>query len=173
MRSLGGLVRKAVFLLAFTTSTLGGQQMHALRITSSVPKVMFLDVAGAAPNVQVIRDGAQNALHLRLSRGAVQIPLVLRSNTAYELSVQSSEGVEIRVAGVQPLAGTEHIVPGALNVSVAVPVSASSVPKTILQGPRISNGGNNSTPNNALLVEVETVVSFEAELTIWMRPATQ
>ena len=62
MRSLGEFLPKAVFLLAFTTSTLCGEQIHALRFTSTVPKVTFLDVAGAVPNVQVIRDGARLGL---------------------------------------------------------------------------------------------------------------
>ena len=162
-----------MFLLALTAGTLSGQQTRAVQIVSRVPKVTFLDVVGAPSNVQIIRDGEHSVLRLRLAQGNIRIPLVLRTNTDYRLLVQSSAAVEISAPGVRPFAGTERMTPGALNVSLAELGSVNSVPRTILQGPRISSGGNNSTPNNALLVELEATVPMDAEMTVWIEPAAQ
>jgi hypothetical protein len=164
---------KAMFLLVITTSPLLGQRIH---IVSNVPKLTSLRVAGAPPEVQVIEEEL-GMVHLRLHRpggGALRIPLIARSNTKYQLSVQGSDGVEVRVVEVKPFAGTQYVMPGAWNVSLTAPVSTSHSARSILEGPRISNGGNNSTPNNALLIVVETKhPGMDAELNLLMEPTAK
>jgi hypothetical protein len=160
-----------VCFLLVTTSCMLGQQ---LRIVSNVPKLTFFRLAAVPPDVQVIGEEVANAVHLRLRRpagGVLRIPLVARSNTAYQLSVQGSEGIEIGVSEVRPFAGTEYVMPGALNLRLEAPVSTSRIPVSILEGLRISNGGNNSTPNNAVLIELEAKVSnVDADLILLMKP---
>jgi hypothetical protein len=147
-----------------------------IRIVSNVPKLTFLRLGSAPPNVQVFGQETMNAIHLRVRRpadGVLLIPLIARSNTAYQLSARGSEGIEIHVSGVKQFAGAEYVTPDAENVRFAAPVSISQIPTTILEGPRISKGGNNSTPNNAVLIELEATVStVDAELILLMKPVT-
>ncbi len=159
-----------VFLLVTATGTVFGQQV---RVAGSVPKHIFLRVAATSREVQVANDaiGMVN-LHVRPADGVSVIPLIARSNTAYRLSAQGSEGVELRVTAVKPLSSTEHLVAGATTVLVTGPVALTRSPQTILEGPRISNGGNDSTADNALLISVEVNGhETDALITLSMVPA--
>ena len=158
------------FLLAITTGTAFGQQM---RVAGTVPKHTFLRVAATPREVQVANEsiGAVN-LHVRTADGVSVIPLIARSNTAYRLTAQGSEGVELRVTAVKPFAGTEHLMAGAATVLVTGPVALAHFPQTILEGPRISNSGNDSTVDNALLIHVEVNGrQTDAVVTLSMVPA--
>ena len=159
-------------LIASTTGTLFGQQVH---IVGNVTKHTFLRAA-VSRNVQVVEDETTGilSLHLRPADGAVVIPLIARSNTAYRLTVQGSERVEVRVTAVKPFAGAGHLMPGATNALLTGPVAVTRLRQTILEGSRISNGGNNSTPDNALSIDLEiNAHDKDAELILSMEPGAR
>jgi hypothetical protein len=161
---------RLIFLLIVTASPLFAQQV---RVLLNIPKVTSLRVAAASPEVQVIDASTTNRLLLRVHRpvsSSVIVPLVVRSNTAYQLSVSGPESVQFRVVAVKPFAGTEHLMPGAESVHITGPIGTSVLPVTILEGPRISNGGNDTTPTNALMIELEvTSLDANAEVTVLMK----
>jgi len=159
-----------VWLLVITTGTLLGQQV---RFLANIPKHTFLRVAPAPGDVQVVGNESTGIvrLHLRAADGVLAIPLIARSNSSYRLTGQGSEGIEVRVTAVKPFAGVEHLIAGSASVRLTGPVAVTQVPQTILEGPRISNGGNNSTADNALLIQVEVNShDVDAELTLFMEP---
>jgi hypothetical protein len=169
MRSLWGLAI-TVFLLVLTTGTVFGQRVH---IVGSLARHTFLRVAATPREVQVANQSAEMVnLHVRPASGVSVIPLIARSNIAYRLTAQGSEGLQLRVTAVKPLAGTEHLRSGAATALVTRPVALTRFPQTILEGSRISNGGNDSTTDNALLIQVEVAGhESDADLTLLMVPA--
>jgi hypothetical protein len=79
--------------------------------------------------VQVIDASTSNRLLLRIHRptsGPVIVPLVARSNTAYQLPVQAPKSVQFRVVAVRPFGGTEHLMPSAESVHVTGPMELAN-----------------------------------------------
>jgi hypothetical protein len=165
MRSL---YATSIFLLVAAIEPLFGQQVH---IVTNVPGQTLLRVATAPRGVDAVADGTRVKLHLRPADSSRIIPLIARSDTPYRLTGLGSQGVELRVKGVKPLAGTGHLMAGAASVFLTGPVATTHSAQTILKGPRISNGGNNATADNALLIELEVKGhDTDAELTLLMEP---
>ena len=153
-----------------TTGTLLGQQV---RVVLNVPRHTFLDVTTTLGDIEIARSELTGTLHLRLRHAAngVVIPLIARSNNPYRLTVQGSEDVDVRINAVRPSAGVQHLAPGAASVLLTGPVAVTHTPQTILEGPRISDGGNNSTADNALRIELQVSThDTDAELTLSMEP---
>lgn len=93
------------------------------------------------------------------------VPLEIRTNTAYELTLTltSSEGpVPTILASIGALrAGGALVSPRALEVTNAnspVDLSRSVAPTAVLNGRRISIGGNFATPTNALVADLNITV---------------
>jgi hypothetical protein len=159
-----------VILILSTSSALLGQRVH---IVGNVTGHTFLGVAGAPRDVQVVGNETMGLINLRVrpADGVVVIPLIARSNTAYRLTVRGSEKVEVHVSAVKPLASAGHLMTGAANPVVSEPVPVTRSPRTILAGSRISNGGNDSTMDNGLLIELEVNAhEANADLTLSMEP---
>jgi len=161
----------SIFLLVAAIQPLFGQRVH---IVANVPGQAFLRVGTAPRGVEVVADGPMVKLHLRPADGIRVIPLIARSNTPYRLTGRGSKGVELRVTGVKPSAGSRHLMAGAANVWLPGPVATTDLPQSILEGPGISNGGNDSTADNALLIELAVNGhGTDAELTLLMEPAVR
>lgn len=120
------------------------QQSQQIRLSLQVPKSGSLALmnSAAAPSQQV-------TVHVRRSEAAdlSVIHLMARSNSAYRLRVEPS-ALRLGRVTVSPNAGGARLMPEATSVR-----TFSDVPN-ILEGPRISNDGNNSTPDNALVINV-------------------
>ncbi len=159
----------SILLLVAAIEPLFAQQVH---IVTNVSRQTFLLVGTTPRDVEVVGDGSMVELHLRPADGMRVIPLIVRSNTPYRLTGRGSNGLELRVTAVKPLAGTGHLMAGAASVRVSGPVATTHLPQTILEGPRISNGGNDWTADNALLIELEVGGhDTDAEFTLLMEPA--
>ena len=139
------------------------QQRQQITLSLQVPKSASLALmnSAAAPSQQI-------SVHVRRSDsgGPSIIQFLARSNSAYRLRVEPS-AVRFGTVTVLPNAGGARLMPGAANVR-----TFSELPD-VLEGPRISNGGNNSTPDNALVINVpiefpegvlEADVNFRMEL---------
>jgi hypothetical protein len=119
-------------------------QQNQIRVTLQVPKAGSLALvnSGLAPSQQV-------SIHVtrpESGEGPV-IRLIARSNSRYRIQVEPS-AVRLGPAFVAPNAGGSRLMAEATNVRIF-----SELP-TLLEGPRISNGGNNGTPDNALVISV-------------------
>jgi hypothetical protein len=120
------------------------QQSQQLRLSLQVPKTGSLGLMNS-PAAQ----SRQVSVHVRRSDSSdfSVIQLLARSNAAYRIQVGTS-AVRFGKASVSPNAGGARLMPDATNVR-----TFSELPD-ILEGPRISNGGNNSTPDNALVINI-------------------
>ena len=116
--------------------------------------------------------GGVNSVDLTLSEtgsggpSLVAIPLEMRTNEAYalELLLISSEGcapaITASIGSVR--AGGSAVAPRATEVSVhnaSIDLTGRGNPVTLLRGPRISAGGNFTTPGNALSVDLNLSIS--------------
>lgn len=161
----------ALSLLLFAVSALA-QSTGAVQVAIRIPAVGFVDLDRNSEAAEVLRPaqpGPVSMVQVRVRSGAsgrVVILLLLRSNTAYQLFVraQPSESVSGRPSTVSPVlvvpnAGGRHVMPGGSQARTATAVLRSMGQEDLLlEGSRISCGGNNDTPDNALLIQLEVTL---------------
>ena len=136
---------------------LGGSCLFAqipaarFQISGRTTKAGSLSLAQQAP--AGLRQ-VQIRLHPSLER-TIDVPLIVRSNSPYRLIVKSSVPVRAFLKSVDPNGGTTHLTPEAISVhAIEAEVPASPGEITLLEGPRISTGGNDSTLDNAVRLTV-------------------
>ncbi len=119
------------------------QQRQQVTLSLEVPKV------GSLSSMNAPATSRQVAVHVRRpdSSDEAIVQLLARSNAAYRIVVDAST-VRVGKASVSANAGGARLMPDATIVR-----TSSELPE-ILAGPRISNGGNNSTPENALIINI-------------------
>ena len=174
----------AIVVLAFVPCLLlDAQQSQQLRIDLQVPRAGFLGFSGANSSVEFVGSNADSRqVSVRVRRadtgGVYIVQLLARSNSAYRILVGTSaaaaEKIRIGNIAVSPNAGGARLSPGATSArTLSAPLSVATDEVRILEGPRISNGGNNNTPDNALLISIplefqqdalDTDLSFRMEL---------
>ena len=120
------------------------QQNQQIRVSLQVPKAGSLALMnpGSIQSQQV----SVHVTHPEAGDSVV-VQLLARSNSRYRIQAGPS-AVRIGRISVAPNAGGSRVMPDAGNVVVSSDFS------NLLEGPRISNGGNNGTPDNALVVSV-------------------
>jgi hypothetical protein len=142
------------------------------RITGQIPCAGRLEFAERS--VQALGPGQSARLRLRPEGENAVVRMLVRCNCAYHLDAQVAGTGErqLRIISVSasPWSGTGHLRPGAtagqLQTSAVTPLGG-----TFWSGPAVSKGGNNSTPDNAVLVqsvlspaepggEIELLLSF-------------
>jgi hypothetical protein len=155
----------AILVLAFVPCLLlDAQQNQQLRIDLQVPRAGFMGFSSANSSVEFVGSNADSRqVNVRVRRsdaGGVHIvQLLARSNSAYRILVGTSaagaERVRIGNIVVSPNAGGARLTQGATNArTLSASLSATPDEVRILEGPRISNGGNNGTPDNAVLISI-------------------
>jgi hypothetical protein len=91
----------------------------------------------------------------------VTVPLIARSNSPYRLLVKSvttqdsANPLQVILRSIDPSAGTRHLMPDATAVRAGGQLAVANGETTIAEGPRISNGGNDATIDNAIRLSVE------------------
>jgi hypothetical protein len=153
------------------------QNTGAPGVTGNVAASVFVALGSTPDEVRVIEEQTANGpLHFSVRRSdrspAIMIPLIARSNTPYRVSVRSSNGVRVRFVRAMPLGGGERLMPNALNVRAMEGPANQEAFVPICEGPRISRGGNNTTVNNALLLQLEVDLPDElatADVTLMMQ----
>jgi len=169
---------RVLVILFLSASSLAAQVSHGgFQISARIARGGSLALAAADPERvlgSAIPGLKQVQVRLRPSSGnrIVTVPLIARSNAPYRLAVKSDAPLRISVTSATPNGGSAHLMADATNVR-AVPIELVEALEevTIVQGPRISSGGNDLTVDNAirlaLEVEFPQTVS-EAELIVTM-----
>jgi hypothetical protein len=128
-----------------------------IHVITSIPPAGFLGVVKTSPAVEQI------GTFLRVRKeDETSISFIARSNTSYRLlarvlSVKGAGQTGIRVKGDSAAAagGGSRLMPGALTVQLTeAEIDASSLGMAVASGPRISREGNNSSPDNAIVIRV-------------------
>lgn len=169
-------MRSGLLLLILITSvpTAGAQvSTGQLKITLQIPKVASLSLAEADSSVQSVGGAAPGDLgqvRLRVMPAgtrSVTISLLARSNTPYRLRVKChsvealqeirrNHSVRVGARSVDSNAGRAHLMLDATNVRMmSGEISSTEDEITVLEGPGISNGGNNATMDNAIRITLE------------------
>ena len=108
-------------------------------------------------DLNVVNNGSTVRLTLSSTDAEVRVPLLVRSNTGFKISVESQTESEtavlahLSVIDVRPTGSL--VSPEVVNALVSSEVDLNtSQPLLVLSGPRVSLGGTLNSPNNALQV---------------------
>jgi hypothetical protein len=167
IRKFGRLATLAACLLLMAVPvTAQGPASGQMQIMVRVPRMASLSLASAEGTAQLLAvpGPTGSVLHLRVRRSAGQgqavVYLLARSNAAYRMVVRlggSAAGqapLAVRPIEVAANAGGARLLPGAGAVrATAAQIGGLQPQAIVLEGPSISRGGNNSTPDNALLIK--------------------
>lgn len=142
-----------------------------IRVTGQIPCAGLLAPAGA--DAGLLLQGAGSAVLVHAPPGRAGFTLSLRTNCRYRLVAAPLSGSQLQVVEgtVSAAAGGAHLTPVALQVSIT-PVVLGTAPVACAAGQRVSNGGNNLTTDNAILLRIvvesagpeEAVARFSLEL---------
>ena len=168
IRQFGRLATLAACLLLMAAPlTAQGPASGQMQIMVRVPRMASLSLAGAegAAQLLAVPGPTGSVLHLRVRRSAGQgqavVYLLARSNAAYRIVARLPGGgavsqtpLAVRPIEVAANAGGARLLPGAGAVrATAAQIGGLQPQAVVLEGPSISRGGNNSTPDNALLIK--------------------
>ncbi len=142
------------------------------RVSETVAISVLPDLTPGQPDMQVVRNG--NTAQIFVSGDdskapVIRVPLLVRSNSGFKISavVESTTAkltqlsvIDVRAKGnlVSPLAVSELKVSQPLDRKLEERTSELrnpldiSNPMLVLTGPRVSLGGTNDSPNNALQI---------------------
>jgi hypothetical protein len=160
-----------------------------IQVSGRIPKMVSLALSSTDTMAQPVASSTDGngQVRLRLQQVAgvrtITATFLARSNTAYRLRAISSavqrvrraQPLRTRVTSVDVNGGGSWVMPDAKNVIFSpAEFSESADEGTLLQGPRISRGGNNATVDNALRITLEIQLpeeSTEEEILVKMEPA--
>ena len=179
--ALGARLRFAALLLLLLSGSGFAAQIPAARfqISGRTLKTGSLSLAlsdsSIAP-VQASNGSRQVQVRVRPSPSdrSITVPLIARSNSPYRLLVKSvgrqdsanPTPVRVLVRSVDPNAGSTHLMPDAINVRTIEDQPVGTLNEiTILEGPRISSGGNDATIDNAIRLNLEVELPQDASET--------
>ena len=163
---------RGAFLLILSCMSLSTVSSAQVRVTMRIPSMTHLALGDGAAELrtldQRVADG-RSSLLLQIrpdgNGGIVNIPLVARSNTPYRLvmrlvdSETTEEAFAVQASEATPYLGTAHLMADATAVSKEqIVVSLSRLDTPILEGARISRGGNNGSRDNALSIRLQLSV---------------
>ena len=132
---------------------------QAIRITGRIPCAGRLDLVNAGPSLRGESSG--RSVQVRITgagEDGVPVVLSLRTNCAYRVAAEwmgtADTPVRIAEAAVVPANGTAHLTLDALNATVTLAELGPGAPAVCVAGRAISKGGNNITPDNAVLIRL-------------------
>ncbi|MEO8595544.1 MAG: hypothetical protein ABI759_19655 [Candidatus Solibacter sp.] len=124
-----------------------------IRITGQIPCAGYLAPADAEPGLLLVGSGTAVSIHA--PPGRTSFTLSLRTNCSYRLVAAqlSGAGLQVVEGAVSAAGGGAHLAASALQASIA-PVALGTAPTAFASGHRVSNGGNNRTVDNAILLRI-------------------
>jgi hypothetical protein len=155
-------MRKLLGVLLFCPWMLAQVSTGSLAITMSVAPAVSLALQGPSTGAFSLGSGSVVRVVVRRTQaeGPESITLLARGNTAYSLTASL-----VSVAGGDPSGATVAITPQApaptggrvmtqASTATATPamLAWASGPAVIVAGSRVSRGGNDQTPDNALAI---------------------
>jgi hypothetical protein len=167
IRQFGRLATLAACLILMAVPvTAQGPASGQMQIIVRVPRMASLSLAGAegAAQLLAVPGPTGSVLHLRVRRspgqGQAVVYLLARSNAGYRIvarlsgSATGQAPLAVRLVEIAANAGGARLLPGAGAVrAMAAQIGGPQPQAIVLEGPGISRGGNNSTPDNALLIK--------------------
>jgi hypothetical protein len=147
-------------VLCIVPPSVAAQSSVTLRGTVSETVALSVAPGFSGNNVQVVSSGGNT---VRITFGVndasdpvIRVPLLVRSNTSFKISANfDSIAVEMSQLLVTDVHATGALV--SPNIVSAIEVTGKSgvaQPLLVLTGPRVSLGGNLTTPTNALQITV-------------------
>jgi len=163
--------KTALLVAILSPAALSAQSPAArIQISGRVSRMGSLSLAAAGREVVPLASNTRQvrvALRSSASGRTISVPLIARSNVPYRLLMKSAQPLRVGVASAGPNAGTAHLTTDATSVrTIENRLSGEEV--TLIEGQRISSGGTDATPDNALRLTVEVELPqdlSEAELT--------
>jgi hypothetical protein len=165
-RELGRLL-----ILVFLAAPVFAAGTGGIQVTGRIPCAGYLAPAGA--DAGLLLEGSGSAVRVHAPPGRASFTLSLRTNCRYRLVAAplSATRLQIVEGQVSAAAGGAHLTSAALQASIT-PAALGMAPVAFVAGPRVSNGGNNLTADNAILLQIvvespgpeEAVASFALEL---------
>lgn len=160
-----------VLLLLLVGAPLFAAATGGIQVTGQIPCAGYLARAGA--DAGLLLEGSGSAVRIRAPAGRASFTLSLRTNCGYRLVAAALTGARLQVVegSVSAAAGGAHLTAVALQASIT-PTALGTAPVACAAGQRVSNGGNNLTADNAILLQIvvespgpeEAVASFTLEL---------
>ncbi len=169
------MLRPALLLLALGVGQVFAQGVIA--VTGRIPCSGQLQVVDPGNAMPLVSSGT--LIRLSVIPGQTDprpIVLSVRTNCAYRITAEWSgppaTALGIVPARAEPAAGIAHLARGALDAVMSAAELAPDAVAVCVQGVRVSSGGNNVTPDNAILVRLlpsvqaagSGIVSFQLNL---------
>lgn len=142
-----------------------------IQVTGQIPCAGYLAAAGADPGL--LLQGSGTGVRVSAPPGRASFTLSLRTNCRYRLVAAPIGGASLQIVDgtITAAAGGAHVAAAALQTSIS-PAVLATAPVACVVGQRVSNGGNNRTADNAILLQFvvesagpeEAVASFALEL---------
>ena len=132
---------------------------QALHITGRIPCAGRLVLANAGPSVSGESSGQSVQVRITdVAEDRVPVVLSLRMNCGYRVAAEwmGTADMPVRIAegAVLPASGTAHLTLDALKATVTPAELGPGTPAVCVAGRAVSKGGNNSTPDNAVLIRL-------------------
>jgi hypothetical protein len=147
-----GMVASLIIVFLLVCPALSGQA-HVV-IGGSIPCMGQIALAGDSV-------GSSRAIVTELKAdesNRASVTLRLRTNCRFHVAARlrdpTAGEAQVISGAVTAAAGTDHLTPKALETQVRPATFASGIAAAFLDGPPISRSGNNTTSDNAVLVQV-------------------
>ena len=153
--------KTALLVAILSPAALSAQSPAArIQISGRVSRMGSLSLAAAGREVVPLASNTANSRQVRVtlrpsaSGRTISVPLIARSNVPYRLLMKCAQPLRVGIASAGPNAGTAHLTTDATSVrTIENRLSGEEV--TLIEGQRISSGGTDATPDNALRLTVE------------------
>jgi len=132
---------------------------QTIRITGSIPCAGRVEVAGSRSSIPGVGSGRSVRVPIPDDGGGLRpIVLSLRTNCSYGLDAEwigpAGTSVKVLRAAISPAGGTGRLRADALK-SIFTPAELGpGTPVVCVRGAAVSRGGNDTTSDNAVLIEV-------------------
>ena len=147
---------KAWFLMALALS--GSVSAQGIHITGSTPCAGLLELVSSGASLRGESSGQSVRIQVA-DAGMDHLPVVLslRTNCAYRIAAEWTGAADTRVriaeATISPANGTGSLTVNALHGTVMAADLSPGVPAVCVAGRPVSRGGNNTTTDNAVLIQ--------------------
>lgn len=137
----------------------GSVSAQAIHVTGRIPCEGRLDLVNSGPSLRGESSGRSVQVRITgVGEDRVPVVLSLRTNCGYRVAAQwigtADAPVWIAEAAVLPANGAGHLTLDALKATVTPAELGPGAPAVCVAGRAISKGGNNTTPDNAVLIRL-------------------
>ena len=137
-------------------TTLGAQ---SIRITGSIPCAGRVEISGTSTSLSGESSGRSVRVPIPNDQGGLRpVVLSLRTNCSYGLTAEwigpAGTSVKVLPGAISPAGGTGRLRADALKSTFTPAELAPGMSAVCVRGAAVSRGGNNTSSDNAVLIEV-------------------